>query len=499
MEASTLIHRVLSIVAVAAVAAGAAACGSQGADKSGASAEPQVTLTLETPDHSDKLGTTFAAAVAERSGGSVRVELGRGYDSELPANELRLARALEAGRAEIGYLPARAWSAAGIPAFRALLAPFAVTTDETAQALATGEIARDVLATLPDGVVGLALVPAESRRVLAVRPPLSPADFRGLRLRVVDDPQSAAILEALGAHPVQGLRARDVTTALRDHRLDGAESAPTYILTNGYWNHARHLSGYGLFPNFQSIVLSGAAWQRLSAPQQAAVREAAEDTVRSARAVVAAREGSDLRQLCAAGTRIAIPTARQLQELAEAAKPAVAALANDGAAAQVLDAIRGLPGAGPQPLAAPLPTGCKTRDEADRPESRTAPATIPNGVYVVKVSAAQFRAARAVGPQYENGWTVTTRFRDGRLTQTQTPTYPDQCPDVPTPSDPACSGTYQIDGDEVTFVWSDTPPPVLAPETVKWSYFDGVLRFEPVDVADPASVAIYGQPWRKVR
>ena len=32
-------------------------------------------------------------------------------------------------------------SAAGIPAFRALLAPFAVTTDETAQALATGEIA----------------------------------------------------------------------------------------------------------------------------------------------------------------------------------------------------------------------------------------------------------------------------------------------------------------------------------------------------------------------
>jgi hypothetical protein len=79
--------------------------------------------------------------VAERTGGSVRVELGRGYDSELPATELRLARALEAGRAEIGYLPARAWSAAGIPAFRALLAPFAVTTDETAQALATGEIA----------------------------------------------------------------------------------------------------------------------------------------------------------------------------------------------------------------------------------------------------------------------------------------------------------------------------------------------------------------------
>ena len=486
MNAYNPIHRALSLAIAVAAAAGIAACGGQPGEKSGAAAERQVTLTLEMPDAGDKLGTAFAESVEQRSDGSVRIELGRGYDNSVPANELRLAHALEAGGADAGYLPARAWSAAGIPAFQALLAPFAVTTDEAAQALASGQIARDVLATLPDSVVGLSLVPAESRRVLADRPPLSPTEFRGLRLRVIDVPQSAAALEALGATAVQGLRAREATSALQRGDLDGVESAPTHILTNGYWNHARHLSSYGVFPKFQSIVVSRQAWERLSAAQQTAVRDAANETTRAARAVVAAQERSDLSQLCAAGTAIAVPSHDQLRALAEATRAAAAKLADDETASRVLDAMRELPGAGPQPLASPLPTDCTDGVSGDPSTPQSETGAFPEGVFAAKVSPAEFREAGAINPKFDHDWTYTTRFRDGRFTQTVKPSVPDECP---------CNGSYQVDGDQLTLTWSQ---PALPPETLKWSYFDGVLRFEPIDVTDPAERALVGQPWRKI-
>lgn len=500
MDASTVTHRVIGLVALTAAATSLAACRAQHADKSGAKVKPAVTLTLSMPDHGDSLGARFAKAVALRSHGSVRVRIDPdGYSNVVPANELRLARALQAGREDVGYLPGRAWSAAGIGAFKALLVPFAVTTDEATQTLASSPVARDVLAALPGSVVGLALVPAESRRVLAVRPPLSPAAFDGMRVRVVDDPQSAAAIESLGAHAVQGLRSDEVGRAMRLRRLDGAETAPTYVLTNGYWNNARYLSGYGLFPKFESIVLSRRTWQRLSDAQQAALRAAAADTVRAARTAIPEQERSDLRQLCAAGVRVAVPTAAALAALATAAQPAVASLSKDRAAARVLAAIRALPGSGPRPLAAPLPAACTQRDRDTSPASHGTRATIPAGVYVVKVTPAQLHAQGATGREYDKTLTYTTRFRDGRWSQLQRPTFSDQCPAVATRSQPACTGTYKITGDEMLFAWSYCPCALPAPETVKWSYFNRILRFKPVDVADPVSLAIYAQPWHRIR
>ena len=42
--------------------------------------------------------------------------------------------------------------------------------------------------------------------------------------------------------------------------------------------------------------------------------------------------------------------------------------------------------------------------------------------------------------------------------------------------------------------------PLVAPETLKWSYFNGQLRFKIVDVADDGLAAFSTQahPWRKV-
>src|SRR4051812_6104263 len=399
MTRSTVTHRML-LAAVVAAGVGIAACGGDDhRDKSGAKVEAKATLVLQMSDLGDGPAGVFARAVERRSHGTVHIRAGGDkYESTLASNEVRLAQALASGREDIGYVPARAWAATGSAPFKALLAPFAITTDAATDAVATGGVARDVLAALPRGVVGLALVPAEPRRVLAVRAPLSPAAFTDLRLRVIDNPQSAADFAALGAKPVQGMASDEVADALRRHTLDGAESSPRPVLTNGYYSHARYLSAYGVFPKFQSIVVSRRAWDRLSDDQQAAVRAAAQDTVASAARTIPQRERSDLAQLCGAGAHIVVPSAAQLRGLADAAKPAGDALAEDPAAARVLTAIRALPGAGPQPLASPLPASCNRPQDTGSGQAHKGAATIPNGTYVVKVTTEQFHKQGAVNP-----------------------------------------------------------------------------------------------------
>ena len=217
--------------------------GSHNANKAGAAGGHTVTLRLEMPDGGDPRGAFFAREVARRSEGSVQVRIDvTGYSSARPANELALARALEAGREDIAYLPARAWAAAGVPAFRALLAPFVITTEGASQAVAEAPVAQRIVATLPRSVVGIALVPDEPRRVLASRPVDSPAAFSGLRIRIIDNAQTAANFDALGARAVQGLDSQQTGRALQRRTVDAVESSTATIISNGYFTFARYLS-----------------------------------------------------------------------------------------------------------------------------------------------------------------------------------------------------------------------------------------------------------------
>ena len=118
----------------------------------------------------------------------------------------------------------------------------------------------------------------------------------------------------------------------------------------------------------------------------------------------------------------------------------------------------------------------------------------------MRVTAKEFASIGATGQDFSKDTTYWMQFKDGRFVATQKPTWPDQCAFKPTKSHPACVGTYQVDGDQLTFTWEPpTPPPVPAPETVTWSYFNGALHFKPTYVGDPVSRLIYEHTWRKVR
>jgi TRAP-type C4-dicarboxylate transport system substrate-binding protein len=487
----------LTAVAVAALA-GLTACGTTPITKAGSASLHTQTIVLQMPDGSDPDGLYFARDVAKLSHGALNVVIdSETYNSTWPANEARLTAAIRAGRVGFAYQPARDWAAVGVPGFQALMAPFAITTVAASQRVAASPVAATILGQLPAyGVVGLALIAAEPRQILSVRPLFTQAQFDGQKIRIVDNPQTAALVTALGARPVQGLASNQVNTPLRTGSVTAVETSPFYLAENAYQTSAPYLTSFAVFSKFETLVASKRAWSALPLADQALIRQAAADT-RANSGQLASREALELTQLCQQGVVLDQPTAAQLGALAQdtaAASPASAA------AAALERQIRALPGSGPQLDATQLPAGCRVASDA---ASATAihqvltPAvahqggsTIPPGTYVTTDTAADWHAGGQYGPE---SVTITYTWRlypDGRVYSTQSPDFPDQGP---------ATGHYVVKGDEVTFFLSQPRSNWSGTETVRWSYFDGQLTFAIVDVADPGSRVIYtAHPWRKI-
>jgi TRAP-type C4-dicarboxylate transport system substrate-binding protein len=488
------------IVAVAAVAAlvSLTACSTKPISKAGSTDQGTQTIMLQMPDGSDPDGLYLAQDIAKLSHGALKVTIhSKTYNSTLPANEARLTADIRAGRVGFAYQPARDWAAVGVPGFQALMAPFAVTTIAASQRVAASPVAATVLGQLSKyGAVGIGLIAAEPRQILSVRPLFARPQFAGQRIRIVDNPQTAAMVTALGARPVQGLASNKVNSPLRTGSVTAVETSPFTVADNGYQTSAPYLTSYAVFPKFETLVASKQAWTALSAAEQAAIRQAVTDTRRHS-GQLASRETLELTQLCQQGVVIDRPTAAQLSALARDTAQAAPASA---AAAAVERQIRALPGTGVQRNATGAPGACRVAGD-------TATATaihrvltpafahqgggkIPPGTYVVTDTVADFEAGGQYGSDWEKDTTFTTRLHaDGTWHERQSPDYPDQGP---------IGGHYVIKGDQVTFFFDDCPTGCGAPETVRWSYFNGQLTFAIVDVADTASRVIYtAHPWRK--
>ena len=241
-----------------------AACGSANdLNKEGTKiAARKVTLTMFSSEGPTTDTTYFDAQVAQRTHGQLRVVMEAGYSNANQANERRLAAALRENKVQMGYIPSRAWELDGrrVLDFRALQAPFLVTSYPLLRAVTTGGVAAQMLASLSrNGIVGLGLVPEELRLVLGRRPLVSASEFRGARLRVVASPTSVLVFRALGAIALTNITPRGTATDLSDGHIDGIESDPFNIANNSYVPDAMYLpSNVALFAKAETLVITEA-------------------------------------------------------------------------------------------------------------------------------------------------------------------------------------------------------------------------------------------------
>jgi TRAP-type C4-dicarboxylate transport system substrate-binding protein len=476
-----------------------AACGSGQASKSGAVTVKKTILRLQVTDAVDADRDFLVKDVARISHGALQVEVAStaAYDSTDPAKEAQLVTDLRSGKVDFGYVGARDFAAAGSTDFQAVDAPFVITTSTASQQFAASALATKYLGGLQSlGVVGIGIIPSEPRGFTSRKPLITPADFVGGRIRIIDNPQTQAMVSALGAVPVQKLLSTQVNSKLRDGSLDAVESSPSNVRGNAYQTTAPYSTTYAVFPKLNVLGANSSAWSQLSAANQSYLKQAAADTLTEA-AQVPLREGQALTDTCKSGMVLEQPSPT---DFAVIVKKAQAGTADSAAVHKAISAIReSISGSGPRVQMIALPPECKVASTTasavaahgqlvTQTFQHQGGAQIPDGTYATTTTVADLRAGGQTGADWNKDIVWTWRLHNGQVQETQQPDYPDQG---------GCNGTYAIHGDEVTFTWEASCG--LAPETVKWSNYEGKLSFAIVDVADTASKIIYSaHPWQKV-
>src|SRR4029450_4340626 len=151
----------------------------------------------------------------------------------------------------------------------------------------------------------------------------TPADCRGLRLRVMPLRPVLEFYLALGALP-QSLSFAMTQAALSAGTLDGQDAVPTTLVaTRAVASGQKFVTRWGAFSDVMVFAVRTAAWDAWPEERRALVRSSTEQAAREASAM--AREEGSLAQLTKEGVTMVRLSPSQRAALREAAGPAIAA------------------------------------------------------------------------------------------------------------------------------------------------------------------------------
>ena len=250
--------------------------------------------TVEAVEHVGKL-------LSDWTNGRIQVKMfaGRQLGEEKDTIEQTIAGAIELNRVNLaplnGIIPETA-----IPAL-----PYIFRSIEHMHKVMDGEIGAEILASMEKhGLVGLAFYDSGARSFYNSKRPInSPADMKGMKIRVQNSDLFVATMEALGANATP-MEFGQVYEALKTGVIDGAENNwPSYESTR-HFEVANHytLDQHSLSP--EVLVMSKIAWDKLSATDQQLVRKAAALSVPVMRELWNARVESSKAKVIANGNMV---------------------------------------------------------------------------------------------------------------------------------------------------------------------------------------------------
>lgn len=133
------------------------------------------------------------------------------------------------------------------------------------------------------GVMPLAYYSEGPRSFYTSKHPLrNSSDFKGLRLRSLDNPIYRDLISQLGATPVIIPFAK-TAQALQDGKIDGAENSLDSYLSTGHSKYAKYFCMDEHFIVPDVLVISLKTWDELSPSQQSNLRAAAKKSMEFAR------------------------------------------------------------------------------------------------------------------------------------------------------------------------------------------------------------------------
>ena len=461
-------------IALACVAAALAPGCANTADKAGGEGEPRVLGLANANFQPDEL-QVFADEVERRSNGALRIAFANEWRRDEVGAERGIVDDVKAGKAELGWVGARAFPALGVHEFDALLAPLLVD-DYALEQEAIERLGQQMLDGVEAlGVQPVALLPGPMRRLVAREPVTRPEDLAGRTLMLQRGAIEEAAARALGAEPIGGPSGAKLGNA------DGTVQHLGSIAGNRYEREAPYLTAdLGFWPRPLVVIASPEVWERLSAAQRSVLLDSGRAAIGPTVAAIRERDAAATEEICSEGARFVRAGSTGRAAMLAALEPVYADLRKDPSTARAIAVIDGM-------------RGSSSADRAPRcgtpvPEQVAQEDAIPAGTYVYTLTRDD---TSVLDPGDDLARARMTRFR-GVFTPGHLVLYESS---DGAPEQIGLEADYSVYRDHIEF--EDAAGGTM---TMRWSLDGGRLRFTDVDGPGPGDDVVFAsQPWVRVR
>lgn len=400
------------------------------------SAPEPVTLRLAIPDNDTVLYKPYVMEFIQQaktlSNGLIKIEpTWQAGDSTDAGYEIGVIQLVKQGKFDLGLAASRSFDSENITSFEALQAPFLIDNDALAKAVATSDVATQMLENLSSsGLAGLTLWPEDLRHPFSVdpaKPLLTPEDFARLTIRVTDMGVSEMLIKALGGNPIfEASDYQGAESGLRQGASLTGRPAATGNVT--------------FFSKYQVLFANGAAFEKLSDAQRTVLQEAAAAAQKKALAERPSDKESGT-AWCADGGTIVLASDEQVVAFQKASQTVFDKLQQNSFNAESIAAISELkaktpPSSGAQACESELAL-FPTPDASVQNWSTGLP---PNGVWQAEITSddlIRMGVSQANAPDWAGVYTQT--FQDGVFTTSWKQT---EGPDAGTIG--SCTGPYAV-------------------------------------------------------
>ena len=269
----------------------------------------------------------WAGKVRERTQGRINIKLYPGV-SLIQGDQTREFSALRQGVIDLAVGSTINWSPQ-VKQLNLFSLPFLMPDYAAVDALTQGEVGQRLFQTMEKaGVVPLAWGENGYREISNSKKPIkSPADLKGMKIRVVGSPLFSDTFTALGANPTQ-MSWADAQPAMASGAVDGQENPLSVYMAAKLYNVAqKHVTTWGYMNDPLIFVVNKDIWASWSPADREIVKQAAieagKEEIAIARKGVVEPGKPLLKDIASHGVTVTELSAAERAEFVKATRPVV--------------------------------------------------------------------------------------------------------------------------------------------------------------------------------
>ncbi|MBC8374629.1 MAG: TRAP transporter substrate-binding protein [FCB group bacterium] len=263
------------------------------------------------PTHPVHLAMEFMAErLSEKSSGTMQMDI---YPSGQLGAERELIELLQIGSLAMTKVSASPMESF-VPEMKLFSIPYVFRSEDHLWQMLTGPLGKDILLAGQDfRLRGLGYYDAGSRSFYTKENPIySPADLKGLKIRVMKSQTAVQMVQALGgsATPISW---GELYTALQQGVVDGAENNPPSFYLSKHYEVCKYysLDEHTSVPDI--LLISTVVWKSLTLQQQGWLQEAVDESVSYQRKLWKESTDHALAEVVKAGVEIIHPSKDEFQ------------------------------------------------------------------------------------------------------------------------------------------------------------------------------------------